>query len=132
MFLYSKGVKKAKLEKCENMNGYWKAIDLCKMEIISICQYDDNHLVVGKGYLYENGHIKRIVLFENGKEKKILKSFSGEENMVMMVTRFTLVDLLTTLLKIMKEKEKVKSMLRMQWFTKENGIMVKEMVKVTV
>lgn len=79
MFLYSKGVKKAKLEKCENMNGYWKAIDLCKMEIISICQYDDNHLVVGKGYLYENGHIKRIVLFENGKEKKILKSFNGEE-----------------------------------------------------
>ena len=80
-YLYSNGVKNAELKKYTNMENYWQAVTIVDNQLISICKYDDNHIPVDKGYIYDNGHISRIVLFENGKEKNVLKVF--EENKIM-------------------------------------------------
>ena len=78
-FLYSNGIKTAELMRCEDMDNYWKAVDISSNQAVSVCKYDDNHIPVDKGYMYKDGHIQRVVLFENGKESAILKRFEGNE-----------------------------------------------------
>ena len=78
-FLYENGIKKTELMKCDNMKGYWKAVDISTNQLVSICKYNDDYIPVDKGYLFIDKHIKKVVLFENGKEKRVLKSFEGSE-----------------------------------------------------
>ena len=80
-YLYANGKRNAELKKYNNMENYWQAVNISSNQLISICKYDDNHIPVGKGYIYDNGQISRIVLFENGKVKNSLKTF--EENKMM-------------------------------------------------
>ena len=56
------------------MDNYWQAVNISSNQLISICKYDDNHNPVDKGYIYDNGHIKQVMLFENEKEN-VLKTF---------------------------------------------------------
>ena len=78
-YSYTNGKRNAELKKCPNMDDCWKAVIISNNQLISICKYDDNRIPIGKGYIYENGHINRIVIFENGKEKNVLKSFEGKD-----------------------------------------------------
>lgn len=78
-YFYSNGIRKTILNKYDKMDNYWEAIDLSNNQLISICQYDENHKAHGKGYIFEDNEIKKIVLFENGEEKNLLKSFKGNE-----------------------------------------------------
>ena len=80
-YLYANGKRNAELKKYNNMENYWQAVKIFSNQLISICKYDDNHVPIGKGYIYENGCISRIVMFENGNEKYCLKTF--EENKMM-------------------------------------------------
>ena len=80
-YIYSNGKKNAELKRCTNMDNYWEAVNISSNQLVSICKYDDNHIPIGKGYIYDNGQISRIVLFENGKVKNSLKTF--EENKMM-------------------------------------------------
>lgn len=78
-YFYSNGIRKTILNKHDKMDSFWKAIDLSNNQLISICQYDENHKAHGKGYIFEDNEIKKIVLFENGEEKNVLKMFKGNE-----------------------------------------------------
>ena len=80
--MYNNGHKSTRLERCNDMDNYWKAIDIDSNDIVSVCCYDENHNPIGKGYIFENGKIKRVVMFENGKEKEVLKSFNEDEMIV--------------------------------------------------
>ena len=82
LIYYDNGHKSARLERCNDMDNYWKAIDIESNDIVSVCSYDENHNPIGKGYIFENGKIKRVVMFENGKEKEVLKSFNQDEMIV--------------------------------------------------
>ena len=80
-FLYSNGVKKYELKKCDNMMGYWKAVDIATDELISKCQYNkETHKPMGKEYLYQDNHINKIVLYDaEGTKIAILKMFEGDQ-----------------------------------------------------
>ena len=78
-YLYVNGIMKTELKKCDNMKGYWKGIDISSNQLVSICKYNDDYIPVDKGYLFDDKHIRKVVLFENGKEKSVLKSFEGNE-----------------------------------------------------
>ena len=78
-FIYKNGKKVNKLIKCEELEGFWKEIEIDSENLISICQYNEEHVKNGKCYLYEGNSIRKIVSFENGKEKDCYKEFNGEE-----------------------------------------------------
>lgn len=77
-YLYSDGEQKAELIPCDDMKDYWKALEIPSEQLLSICKYDNDHKRDGKCYLYDNGHISRIVLFENGNEKHVYKEFNND------------------------------------------------------
>lgn len=78
-YLYSDGIRTTRLVKCDNREDYWKAIDINNNQIISICKYDANHIPIDKGYLFQDDHIKKVVVFMNGNENDILKVFKDNE-----------------------------------------------------
>ena len=80
-YLYSDGIRTTQLVKCDSREDYWNAIDLTNdnNHTKSICKYNDNHLPTDKGCLFQEGHIKKVVLFQNGKETNILKKFDNNE-----------------------------------------------------
>ena len=78
-FIYKNGKKVNKLVKCEELEGFWNEIEIDSNNLISICQYNEEHVKNGKCYLYEGNSIRKIVSFENGKEKDCYKEFNGEE-----------------------------------------------------
>lgn len=80
-YLYSNGDKEYELKKCDNMMGYWKAVSISTDQLFSICQYNkESHKPMGKGYLYKDNHINKIVLYDaEGKENIILKVFEGDQ-----------------------------------------------------
>lgn len=77
-FMCSDGVRIAEIQKCEENEDYWRAIDSDE-KTLSICRYDDNHKPTGKGYIYVNNSIDRAVLFKNGVEGITLKRFDGDK-----------------------------------------------------
>ena len=78
-FIYKNGKKVITFVKCEELEGFWNEIDIDSNNLISICQYNEEHVKNGKCYLYEGNSIRKIVSFENGKEKDCYKEFNGEE-----------------------------------------------------
>ena len=78
-FIYKNGKKVKKLVKCEELEGFWNEIEIDSNNLISICQYNEEHVKNGKCYLYEGNLIQKIVSFDNGKEKDCFKEFNGEE-----------------------------------------------------
>lgn len=78
-YIYAKGVKKSTLKKCDTMKDYWEERDINTNQLISICKYDENHLVDGKGYLFENGQISKIIWFDHGKQKDVMKVFKKDQ-----------------------------------------------------
>ena len=78
-FIYQNGKKISKLIKCEEIEGFWKEVEIDCENLISICQYDENHNKNGKCYLYKGNSIWKIVNFENGQEKDCYKEFNGNE-----------------------------------------------------
>ena len=78
-FIYKNGKKVITLVKCEELEGFWNEIVIDSNNLISICQYNEEHVKNGKCYLYEGNSIHKIVSFENGKEKDCFKEFNGEE-----------------------------------------------------
>ena len=78
-FIYKNGKKVNRLVKCEELEGFWNEIAIESEKLISICQYNEEHVKNGKCYLYEGNSIRKIVSFENGKEKDCYKEFNGEE-----------------------------------------------------
>ena len=78
-FIYKNGKKVITLVKCEELEGFWNEIVIDSNNLISICQYNEEHVKNGKCYLYEGNSIRKIVSFENGKEKDCYKEFNGEE-----------------------------------------------------
>ena len=68
-----------RLVKCEELEGFWNEIAIESEKLISICQYNEEHVKNGKCYLYEGNLIQKIVSFDNGKEKDCFKEFNGEE-----------------------------------------------------
>ena len=76
-FIYRNGSRANKLVKCEELEGFWKEIEIASEKLISICQYNEEHLRNGKCYLYEGNSIRKIVSFENGQEKDCFKEFKG-------------------------------------------------------
>ena len=78
-FIYKNGKKVITFVKCEELEGFWNEIEIDSNNLISICQYNEEHVKNGKCYLYESNSIHKIVSFENGKEKDCFKLFNGEE-----------------------------------------------------
>ena len=78
-FIYKNGKKVNKLVKCEELEGFWNEIVIDSNNLISICQYNEEHVKNGKCYLYEGNSIQKIVRFDNGQEKDCYKEFNGEE-----------------------------------------------------
>ena len=78
-FIYKNGKKVITLVKCEELEGFWNEIVIDSNNLISICQYNEEHVKNGKCYLYEGNSIRKIVCIENGKEKDCYKEFNGEE-----------------------------------------------------
>ena len=78
-FIYKNGKKVITLVKCEELEGFWNEIVIDSNNLISICQYNEEHVKNGKCYLYEGNSIRKIVSFENGQEKDCYKEFNGEE-----------------------------------------------------
>ena len=78
-FIYKNGKKVITFVKCEELEGFWNEIVIDSNNLISICQYNEEHVKNGKCYLYEGNSIRKIVSFENGKEKDCYKEFNGEE-----------------------------------------------------
>ena len=78
-FIYKNGKKVITFVKCEELEGFWNKNEIDSNNLISICQYNEEHVKNGKCYLYEGNSIRKIVSFENGKEKDCYKEFNGEE-----------------------------------------------------
>ena len=78
-FIYKNGKKVITLVKCEELEGFWNEIVIDSNNLISICQYNEEHVKNGKCYLYEGNSIRKIVSFDNGQEKDCFKEFNGEE-----------------------------------------------------
>ena len=78
-FIYENGKKVNKLVKCEELEGFWNEIEIDGNNLISICQYNEEHVKNGKCYLYESNSIRKIVSLDNGQEKDCFKEFNGEE-----------------------------------------------------
>lgn len=74
--LYDKGVEIRRMSKCERMKDYWVT---SSNDGVCVCKYNDNNEPIEKGYIFENNHIKKVVVFENGREISMLKSFDGNE-----------------------------------------------------
>ena len=51
-FIYKNGKKVNKLVKCEELEGFWNEIEIDSNNLISICQYNEEHMKNGKCYLY--------------------------------------------------------------------------------
>ena len=78
-FIYKNGKKVITFVKCEELEGFWNEIVIDSNNLISICQYNEEHVKNGKCYLYEGNSIHKIVSFDNGQEKDCFKVFNGEE-----------------------------------------------------
>ena len=93
-FMYSNGRKTGELKQYQVITGYrdmtrygtyyggsyWKLFDIKTNSLISICSYDNNHKCIGKGYLYVNNHIDRVVMYTRPNvEGLVLKRFNGNE-----------------------------------------------------
>ena len=46
-----------KLVKCEELEGFWNEIEIDSNNLISICQYNEEHVKNGKCYLYKSNSI---------------------------------------------------------------------------
>ena len=77
-FLYKKGNLKMELVKNETMKGYWNAIEIHSHQIVSCCQYNENHKAFEKGFLYNDGKISKVVVFEDGEIIEVLKEFKKD------------------------------------------------------
>ena len=78
-FIYKNGNKMSRLVKCDELEGFLNEIALDSNNLISICQYNEEHMKNGKCYLYESNSIRKIVRYENGKEMDCFKKFNGNE-----------------------------------------------------
>ena len=78
-FIYKNGKKVNKLVRCEELEGFWKEIEIDSENLISTCQYNKEHLKNGKCYLYEGNSIRKILCIENGQEKDCFKEFNEEK-----------------------------------------------------
>ena len=47
-FIYKNGKKVNKLVKCEELEGFWNEIEIDSNNLISICQYNEEHVKNGK------------------------------------------------------------------------------------
>ena len=74
-FLYENGARKSELIKYDELENYWKEVDIQTNTILSYCQYNENNKRHSKGYLYKDGMINRVVVFDNGEETHLIKEF---------------------------------------------------------
>lgn len=74
-FIYKDGVKSVELIPCDEKEGFWKEIDLSTNSLISICQYNENHLKHGRGYLYVDNHISKVVGYADGNIYVVYQEF---------------------------------------------------------
>ena len=77
IYIYKNGRKVCNLVKCEELQGFWKEIEIDSKNLVSICQYNLEHVKIGKCYLFEGKSIRRILSYDNGKEKDCIKEFNG-------------------------------------------------------
>ena len=64
---YEKNRRKKQIVKYNTTSEFYKEIE--DGEIKYICQYNENHEKVGKGYICENGYITKCVEFNNDNDK---------------------------------------------------------------
>lgn len=76
-FVYKNNEKLYELKKSTEMDDYWEAIDLRTNEMISCCQYNEEHQCINRGYLFRNNMIMMVVLFRNGVMIGKVKEFSN-------------------------------------------------------
>lgn len=78
-FMYMNGEKISELTRCENKNDYWREISYETKNVLSISQYDENHMRHGKCYLYNDNAICEIVEYIHGDKGRLFKTFSDNE-----------------------------------------------------
>ena len=66
------------LVKEEKLSDYWKEIPVGSDSVKRICKYDENHIRCGKGYVYDNNKISKVVIYVNGVETTVLKEFDDK------------------------------------------------------
>lgn len=76
---YSTGVKKSDIQPYNNMKDYMQEVEVDTNHILSICKYDNNYKRQGKGYVFENNRIQRVVEFNNDQEATVLKTFEDNQ-----------------------------------------------------
>lgn len=78
-FMYVNGEKISELTRCENKTDYWKEISCETKSVLSISQYDENHMRHGKCYLYNDNAICEIVEYIHGDKGRLFKTFNDNE-----------------------------------------------------
>ena len=78
-YKYSNGVKKSEIQPYNNKEDYKQEVEDGTNYTLSICKYDNNYKRQGKGYIFENNRIQRVVEFNNDQEATILKTFTDNE-----------------------------------------------------
>lgn len=77
--LYRNGDKTIVMNKCINMDNYWRIVDSSNNTSVIICQINASQKPVGKGYIFDNDNINRVVLYDDGIEKHTVKSFEDNQ-----------------------------------------------------
>lgn len=77
-FFYEDGSVKYELVRKEGMDKYWEKKEITSGVIVSCCQYDHDHKMTGKGYVFENNQVVRVCEFADDKELRLIKELSEQ------------------------------------------------------
>lgn len=72
-YLYENGKKKVELMKCDDLNDYWKEMDIKTNSLISISHFDENYNKNGRCYLFDENHISKVIDFIDNQPYRIVK-----------------------------------------------------------
>lgn len=77
-YLYENGKKKVELMKFEDLNGYWKEMDINTNSIISISHFDENNNKNGRCYLFDRDHISKVIDFLDNQPYRVVKEMKDD------------------------------------------------------
>lgn len=77
-YLYENGKKKVELMKFEDLNGYWKEMDVNTNSIISISHFDENNNKNGRCYLFDRDHISKVIDFLDNQPYRVVKEMKDD------------------------------------------------------
>ena len=78
-YLYENGKKKVELMKFEDLNGYWKEMDINTNSIISISHFDENNNKNGRCYLFDRDHISKVIDFLDNQPYRVVKEMKDDD-----------------------------------------------------